>query len=288
MHVLQPHQRLAVIALSAAAPGYLARLMLHPKTPTPPAAPPPLPPAAEPVAFPSAERALCRGWWVEPQGPADTCVLLAHGWTSSASRLADWVEPLLGHGHRVLLYNARGHGNSDPVTICSLRQFTEDLVAAAAYARSRAGGGRLAVIGHSLGAAATLVALANGLPLEAAVTLAPPAHPRQATADLLAGQGLPAEYITDRVGRHVETLVGWTFDRMAPEVRVSEVTSPVLIAHGTEDTVVPMAHFHRIRRQAPANVELVLVPGADHDTIHELPEVRRQVLAYLDRVLGNA
>jgi uncharacterized protein len=55
---------------------------------------------------------------------------------------------------------------------------------------------------------------------------------------------------------------------------IARVRSPLLLAHGDRDSLIPPSHSERLQALAP-NAYLVLVPGAGHDDIHRSP-------AYLD------
>jgi alpha-beta hydrolase superfamily lysophospholipase len=45
-------------------------------------------------------------------GESGPLVLLAHGWSSCAARLVDFVEPLMSAGFQVVGFDAPGHGAS--------------------------------------------------------------------------------------------------------------------------------------------------------------------------------
>lgn len=292
MNSLTWQQRVAIEILAVTAPRLLAAQLVKPRAPHIA----PVPPTADgarvaPIAFPTADNAACRGWLVAPQhGAPDSCIVLAHGWNSNALRLAAWVQPLLHQGHSVLLYHARGHGDSDPTPVCTLRQFAEDLDAAVLFAASTAP--RVAVLGHSLGAAAAILTAAGarseGRPqarssLKATVAIAAPAHPVPATLDLLRSQGLPAEAILRRAGAYVEALMGCSFDDIAPVNHVHAVKAPVLIIHGTADPVVPPAHFYRLSEAASPAIETRVIPGADHESVLSSLETRAAVFEFLAR-----
>jgi alpha-beta hydrolase superfamily lysophospholipase len=273
------HHKVGMVVLSVAAPRRLARIMLRPY-PQPMAEQLQCAGQVERIEFAAAGGLRCRGWWVIPPGEArDQVVVLAHGWTSHALRMSGFVDPLLAMGFQVMLYNARSHGDSDMFPVVSLAQFTEDLTAAVAFARQRAGS--VVMLGHSLGAAATLVAAADGAPIDAAIVLAPPGHPADASADILRSQGVPAGLIMRRIGSHVERYIGRTFESIAPELRLGEVRCPVLLIHGTEDEVVPVAHFHRLAKVAGPNVRTCLVEGVNHDQVKSAPQTLAEVRQFL-------
>lgn len=283
---LRCSQKLGMMLLSVADPGRLARILLRPY-------PQPVTEAleiggwAEAIQFPTAGGLTCRGWWIRPdRGPdPDRCVVLAHGWTSHALRMQSFVNPLLARGFAVLLYSARSHGESDWYPVCTALQFAEDIEAAVAFAQGRSE--RVAVLGHSLGAAGTLLAAADGIPLAAAVAMASPAHPAEATVDMLKAEGIPGDRVFRRVLPHVETVLGRSLDSFAPERRIPEVRCPLLLVHGSVDEVVPVAHFHRLCRSAGPNAENCLVEGATHDSIKRSPEALERVWAFLERTVPS-
>ncbi|MFZ5823297.1 MAG: alpha/beta hydrolase [Bacillota bacterium] len=276
---LKPLHRIGILAMSLLAPRRLAAIMLrapvrHSGGEVGLAA------EAERVEFASGDGALCRGWWLTPlTGVADRAVVVTHGWTSQYLRMRPLVEPLLAGGNQVLLYDARGHGESDPTPYCSLRQFTDDLHHAVRFARARVE--RVAVLGHSLGGSASIVSTAEGSGAERVATLAAFADPRQASADILNREGMPGDLVMQRIGPHVESFIGCRFETITPELRIREVKVPHLLIHGTEDEVVPVAHFHRLVAAGGSQVEPLLIDGADHDSIKTHPEVLARVEAFL-------
>jgi pimeloyl-ACP methyl ester carboxylesterase len=107
------------------------------------------------------ELAVCQ------RGPDDApvTVVLAHCWTSD---MEDWqyqVRDLLdrfGHDVRILTWDHRGHGASDPAPLrsCTIENLGRDM---AEVIDQYAGSGRLVIAGHSIGGMATL-ALAERRP----------------------------------------------------------------------------------------------------------------------------
>src|SRR6266571_270169 len=106
--------------------------------------------------------------WSWGDGPA---VYLMHGWGSRGARLGSFVAPLVCAGYRVVTHDAPGHGASDPGT-SSLPEFARALRALVERVGPVHG-----VIAHSMGASATALAMAHGLPVPRAVFLAPAANP---------------------------------------------------------------------------------------------------------------
>ena len=91
--------------------------------------------------------------WGARDAPA---VILAHGWGGYAAQMRAFVFPLLSAGYQVIAYDQPAHGVSEG-RLTGLPDFA-DLLAELAWHH----GGVQAFIGHSLGAAAGALALANG------------------------------------------------------------------------------------------------------------------------------
>src|SRR5262249_63894 len=95
-------------------------------------------------------------------------VLLVHGWEGNASDFALMSESLQSMGYGVVTFDQPAHGRSTG------RQTTLPAMSRAVLDVARASGPFVAVIGHSLGGSATLLALRDGLPARCAVLIAPP------------------------------------------------------------------------------------------------------------------
>jgi pimeloyl-ACP methyl ester carboxylesterase len=163
--------------------------------------------------------------WSWGEGPL---VLLVHGWEGRGSQLAAFVQPLVAGGHRVVAFDAPGHGASDG-SRSSLPHFTWALrgvldATAAPHA----------IIAHSLGCAGTTLALRDGLHVNRLVFLAPPLEPVDYTARF--GEILALEPpIIDRMRARIEErfLRKWSDYSLAETAK--EMTTPLLIVHDRED-----------------------------------------------------
>ena len=104
---------------------------------------------------------------VSPRGPDDApvTVVLAHCWTADTEDWQYQVRDLLdrfGHEVRILTWDHRGHGASDPAPLpsCTIENLGRDM---ADVIDRYAGTGRLVIAGHSIGGMATM-ALAEQRP----------------------------------------------------------------------------------------------------------------------------
>ena len=102
------------------------------------------------------------------EGPT---VLLAHGWSGRGSQMAAFAQPLVQAGYRVVAFDAPGHGEADgrltgvPEMARAIQKVADEV------------GPIHAVVAHSLGTAATSIALSGGLRVDRLVYIAPPENP---------------------------------------------------------------------------------------------------------------
>ncbi|EST32936.1 hypothetical protein N566_19750 [Streptomycetaceae bacterium MP113-05] len=109
---------------------------------------------------------------VEEHGPADgAAVVLAHGWTCSTAFWAPVIRSLTADGHRVVVYDQRGHGRS---ALADPARYSTDVLAddVCAVLDTVLGPGEQAVLGgHSMGAMTLMAAACRPRLAECAAAL---------------------------------------------------------------------------------------------------------------------
>lgn len=256
------------------------------------------PPAAsvaatyEDVSFRSTDGLLLKGWWF-PVPSADRAVVLVHG--RAANRIKSSFNPqkiaqfLIANRFSVLLFDLRGHGESEGVRY-SLGQYEpRDIVAAVDFAQRKAGvdRGRVAIIGESMGGGSAIMTV------RADPTIGP------VIADSAFADGAT---VVGEVGQNYTGLPGWFtpgivlaarifFDLDLSVVRPAEVVRDhperawLFIQCEDDGTVYP--HHGVELKAASANplTELWLAPGCDHVKAFDThtAEWQRRVLAFLTR-----
>ena len=208
------------------------------------------------------------GWMVSPPGtrpqPAPA-VLVMHGWGANASMMASVVPPLHAAGFAVLLLDARCHGRSDDEAFTSMPRFAEDIAAGLAWLRTQPeiAADRLALLGHSVGAAAALLHASRQHDVRAVVSLAAFAHPGEVMRRLMAEKRVPYPVFGWYVLHHVQRVIGASFDDIAPLHTIARVRCPTLLVHGRGDSTVPVADAARLLA-ASGHARVLLVDG-EHD-----------------------
>jgi dipeptidyl aminopeptidase/acylaminoacyl peptidase len=239
------------------------------------------------VEFPTANGRTLRGWFVPANDGNASAVAVLHGWGGNAETMLPLAVPLHRAGHALLLFDARCHGMSDADEFVSLPRFAEDLEHALDWLRNQPGvdATRIAAIGHSVGAGAALLAASRSTTLAAVVSIAAFAHPDAMMRRWLAWRRIPYRPLGWAILEYVQHVIGTRFERIAPVHTIRTVRCPVLLAHGTEDTTVPVEEARQIHaNRAHDRVELLLMQGS-HDAYAEMDIGIDAVLAFLSRHL---
>jgi pimeloyl-ACP methyl ester carboxylesterase len=208
--------------------------------------------------------------WRWGNGPT---VLLVHGWGSRGARLASFIAPFVEAGRSVVAFDAPGHGASAG-KLSSLPQFI-----AAIEAVARRFGPIEAVVAHSMGGAATTLAMGRGLPVGRAVFLAPAADPAGYSERFAEVVGL-APAMLDRMKAKIEQRFGSKWEEFDVIAAARTMTAPLLVFHDPDDRDVAWGDGAAIVAAWPG-AELVSTSGLGHRRIVHDPEVVARAVAFL-------
>ncbi|HEU4726402.1 MAG TPA: alpha/beta fold hydrolase [Kofleriaceae bacterium] len=175
--------------------------------------------------------------WRWGYGPA---VLLVHGWEGRGSQLGGFVDPLVRAGLSVVAFDAPGHGDS-PGRRLYLTDLADCIVDVA-----RAVGPLHAIVAHSFGAAATLLAHQRGAADAARnVMIAPNAIIDDAVARFARAVALDDHdrgAFEDQLASHA----GISVSALGLDRLVGERDAALLVIHDRDDREVPFAHGERL------------------------------------------
>lgn len=192
------------------------------------------------------------GWrWGKPSAP---CVVLVHGWGGRGVQLHPFVEPLLARGFSVVAFDAPGHGMSGDGE-SSMVHFIAALKAVLAKL-----GPVHAVLGHSMGGAATACVLAAGAEASRVVLVAPPASVTEASRRFAATVGLP-EVLRVEMQRKIQHRFGIGWDEFEPERSAGR--QALLVIHDEGDREVPLRQGQRYIAAWPG-ARLLRTTGLGH------------------------
>ncbi len=221
-------------------------------------------------------------WWVpvEHRAPA---VIVLHGWGGNASLMLPVGPHIHRAGFHALFLDARNHGLSEHDDFSSMPRFAEDLEAAFRWLEGRDDVADIGIVGHSVGAGAAILATSRGLPAKAVVSVSAFAHP----GELMRAQGPLARLprpIRWWVLHHLERMIGFRFDEIAPRNRIGDVTAPLLLVHGDADPVVPVSDAYELADRMRER-RLIVVPGGGHSDLEPFQPYLPRVLEFLSEHL---
>jgi pimeloyl-ACP methyl ester carboxylesterase len=179
---------------------------------------------------------------------------------------------LLAEGFGVVAFDAPAHGISGG-RFATLPDFTRCLELVAGVVAP------VALIGHSMGAAACALAVRGGLPVRAVVLLAPPADPEAYTsrfARYLRLSTSAADSMKERLQRRYKV----TFPSLRLPAGPPGV--PTLVVHDRRDKRVPLRDGVAICKSWP-KARLLVTSGLGHHRILRSPDVIRRAARYLRR-----
>jgi fermentation-respiration switch protein FrsA (DUF1100 family) len=256
------------------------------------------PPAAsvaatyEDVSFKSIDGLTLKGWWF-PVPSADRAVVVVHG--RGANRIKSEFNPqkiaqfLLANRYSVLLFDLRGHGESEGVRY-SLGQYEpRDVVAAIDFAQRKAGVDRkrVAIIGESMGGGSAIMTVKADPSIGPVITDSSFADGGTVVGEVAPSYtGLPGWFTPGIV-----LMARLFFDLDLSVIKPAEVVRDHperawLFIQCENDTTVYRHHGVELKAaSANPQTELWLVPDCDHVKAFDThtAEWQRRVLAFLGR-----
>ncbi|MCM6776655.1 lysophospholipase [Nocardia sp. CDC159] len=201
------------------------------------------------VEIASSDGVILHGWWVPAVGECRGHVLFAHGAVGNIGDCVLHVALLAEAGFDVLAFDYRGYGSSSGTpdetgTYQDARAALRELAR-----RDGVHPGRVFYAGESMGGA---------ILLELALT-----HPP-------AGLILTSPFTSVRdVVEAMGTLVPrWLVPDAYPSLRrISALRSPLLVMHGSDDSVVPLASARQLFGAAPEPKTFQVIDGAGHTDV---------------------
>jgi pimeloyl-ACP methyl ester carboxylesterase len=216
-------------------------------------------------------------------------VVIMHGWGGNAEMMLPLARPLHAAGFAVLLVDARNHGRSDDDTFSSMPRFAEDMASGYEWLVRQAGidAGRIALLGHSVGAAASLLLASRRPEVAAVVSIAAFAHPVRVMRRQMAANRIPFMPLGWLVLKYVERTIGHRFAEIAPVSTIKRIHCPVLLVHGDADSSVPVDDAELIYAAGrEGKVSLMTLVGAGHDSIEQIDTHGGELVTFLRRAMS--
>jgi uncharacterized protein len=218
------------------------------------------PALAQRVAFAASDGHQIFGYLVEPRNESRmrSVIIAFHGNADLAVWLVPWARELADRAHvSVLLPEYRGYAGIPGTPTYETAE--ADARGAVQFARATLRPLRIVLFGHSLGTAiaAHLAETMGPQPPDALVLQSPFTSAREMAARMLVP---PIPWLWRRISRmHYDT-----------RAVVSRLASPVFVAHGTRDVVIPIRMGRQVFAAARRPGQLLIVNGAGHNDVADI------------------
>jgi pimeloyl-ACP methyl ester carboxylesterase len=256
------------------------------------------PPAAsvsdvyESVSFKSTDGLILKGWWF-PVPSADRAVVIVHG--RAANRInSDFDQQkisrfLIANHYSVLLFDLRGHGESEGVRYSLGEYEPRDVVGAVDFAQKKAGidRKRVAIIGESMGGGSAIMTVKADPTIGPVITDSAFADGLIVVSEVAPNYtGLPG-WFTPGIVLASRVFFGLDLSVIKPAEVVRDHPERAWLFIQCENDQTVFRHHGVELKAASANpqTELWLVPGCDHVKAFDTHTVEweQHVLAFLTR-----
>ena len=219
-----------------------------------------------------------------PAGPGPhPCVILVCGLDSVKEQESEWEDALLERGMAKLRFDGPGQG--EMWSRMKLRlDYEASVVAIVDYlaGRDEIDASRIGLLGHSMGGYFGARAAAREHRLAAAVLIAGFFEAWDwDKMSVFARNGLQHLFGTDTEAETRELAARLTLEDVAAHIRC-----PILIMHGTKDTLIPAEDAHRLANAVTCPTEVVIYEGGNHVMNNFVYKMRPQATDWLaDRLV---
>ncbi len=312
--LLRPVIVIAAIVAVLWVTGCMERLFYHPSPG--PATPPAHLRDVESVYFDSADGTRLHGWFIPARGlataaravpplplppgegrvsegdspgrgegaievPSAPTILHVHGNAGNVESHVGFTEHLPAAGFNLFIFDYRGYGQSAG-TPRRRGPLIADTHAAldALLTRDDLDPARLGLYGQSLGGSIALNVMADRPELRVAVIESAFASWRLMAANAVGGDP------PNPLARALAAIL--IKDDRRPDEAIARVGRPILILHGTADSIIPVSHGRRLAEASGGHAELIELPGGDHNSLRSThPEADDLMIDFFRRHLGE-
>ena len=211
-----------------------------------------------------------RGWYL-PTRERRQLIVLVHGMWSSWIEMAALGRDLHQGGYDILLFDLRGHGQSDPSRLTLGRRERSDIRAVMNWAsESGFAQDRVGWLGYSMGASTLLLEAAQNPGIQVAVIDSPYGD----LPDVLKTQLSRHSHLPSWFNPGILTAARWLYGVRTEElVPIRAARSwgdrPLLLIHGESDSIVPVSQAYELAHAAGASCLTMTLPGVEHVQAYE-------------------
>jgi dipeptidyl aminopeptidase/acylaminoacyl peptidase len=237
-------------------------------------------PIYEEITLTTTDGLKLSGWYVP--GPKPNAIVLVHGIHANRKAVMPEATILAEAGYHLLMFDLRGHGQSEGEIVTYGYLEALDVQAAVDYLVALPGVEQIGALGTSLGGAAVARAAAADPRIKAVVIESSYSSMPDAIEDAFEDLSIfPQWPFAPLIVTLAERRVGLQINEVN-SARDLATLSPraVFIIHGTKDELFPLYHAQKMYEAAQAPKQLWLIEGLGHDN-----PVRGREEEYRERVV---
>lgn len=231
------------------------------------------------------------GWWIQPEH-ARGIVVLAHGYVMNRAENVSLAAALYKKGFACLLFDSRACGKSGGAKVGFGWLERNDIKSACAFAKQKLPNKKVFLCGSSMGAAACVFAIsedqtiADGLVLDSAYHDL--ANATLGWWDFVGGK--TAKFLLAPAVLIGAPLAGFNPFRVNVGNALKKNKKPVLIIHGTNDSLVPVWHAKKNFAEANNRKQLELFDGCGHSEMRwvESERFHNLVCDFIEQCLSDS
>ena len=235
------------------------------------------------------DKLTMRGWWL-PNPISNRVLIVVHGRNATRTEMLELSSKLWAKSYNLLLFDLRGQGQSDGdhYSFGEYEQF--DIVGAVNYVENRGFyPPHIGIVGRSMGAASSLMAMAETSDIKAGIIDSSYADFEElAQEQFTPNTGLPGFFFPG-IKEAGKVLLNIDIDQVKPEEAIKKLGKRhVFLIQGDQDSLVPVSNFYRLKQAGGGSVmESWLIPGAEHvqGFANHPTEYINRVTTFLDREL---
>lgn len=171
----------------------------------------------------------------------------------------------LKYGYNALIFDFRGHGDSEGAGVTIGYNEQQDLLGAIDFVKSKKLGDEIGAIGFSMGAATVLSVVNKTNDLNFVIADSPFSDLKDyLNANMSLWTGLP-NFISPMVLANFKLYYGVNFNEISPMKSVLKSDIPILLIHGKNDTTIPYSESIKIEKNLKnKDSKLVLFNDCTH------------------------
>lgn len=221
------------------------------------------------VVIPSFDGVKLHGWWLPVSQQAPT-VVVVHGVKKNRTDVLRASITLRLAGFNVLVYDGRGHGDSEGryITYGFYERRDVEAILEWLVTEKKVDRNRIGLAGESMGAAITLQVAAHNPWIGAVWADSPFASLRRVTEEYVSRfTKLPGSMLLPVLGPAIQVANyrgKFKINEVDPLSLAAQIKCPVYLVHGTADQLIPVEHSQIIHDALGCKKDLWIVEGARH------------------------